>query len=185
MAYEGEILTTCGDLNIDCSRIAVGACVLFCLAQPAYSQTRSVNKKKEITVTKHASGTFDVKINPMPAEENVGDSLIGRLSLEKQFSGDMDGTSKGQMLGIGSAVKESGGYVAAERFVGTLDGKKGSFSLQHSGTMQGGKFDLNVSVVPESGTDELTGISGKMNILIEGGEHFYELDYSLPPEKWR
>ena len=126
-----------------------------------------------------AKGTFNVKVTPLVAEENVGDPLIGRLSLEKQFSGAMTGTGKGQMLGIGTAVKESGGYVAAERFVGTLDGKKGSFSLQHSGTMQGGKFDLNVSVVPDSGTDELTGISDKMDIQIEGGEHVYELEYSI------
>ena len=132
-----------------------------------------------------AKGTFEVKVTPLAAEENVGDPLIGRLSLEKQFSGDMDGISKGQMLGIGTAIKESGGYVAAERFVGSLDGKKGSFSLQHSGTMWAGNFILNVAIVPDSGTDELTAISGRMNILIEGGEHFYELDYSLPPEKWR
>ncbi|MGH9819376.1 MAG: DUF3224 domain-containing protein [Pyrinomonadaceae bacterium] len=126
-----------------------------------------------------AKGTFEVKVTPLEAEENVGDPLIGRLSLEKQFSGAMAGTSKGQMLGIGTAIKESGGYVAAERFVGTLDGKTGSFSLQHSGTMQAGNFILNVAVVPDSGTDELTGISGRMSIKIEDGEHIYELEYSI------
>ena len=131
-------------------------------------------------MTKHATGTFEVKVTPLAAEENIGDPMIGRLSLEKQFAGDMAGTSKGQMLGIGTAKKESGGYVAAERFVGTLDGKKGSFSLQHSGTMQNGKFDLTVTVVPDSGTDELAGISGKMTIIIKDGKHFYELDYTLP-----
>lgn len=131
-------------------------------------------------MTKHATGTFEVKVTPLPAEDNIGDPLIGRLSLDKTYSGGLSGASKGQMLGIGTAIKESGGYVAAERFVGTLDGKKGSFSLQHSGTMQGGKFDLNVIVVPDSGTDELTGISGKLIIKIENGKHFYELEYSLP-----
>ena len=159
--------------------------IVFFLAVAASAQGKSNNKtnKKEIAVTKHASGTFEVKVTPLPAEENIGDPLIGRLSLEKTFSGGMTGKSKGQMLGIGTAVKESGGYVAAERFVGTLDGKKGSFSLQHSGTMQGGKFDLNVIVVPDSGTDELSGISGKLIIKIESGMHSYELEYTLPTQK--
>ena len=134
-------------------------------------------------MTNRATGTFEVKITPLAAEENIGDPMIGRLSLEKQYSGGMVGGSKGQMLGIGTATKESGGYVAAERFVGTVDGKKGSFSLQHSGTMQNGKFDLNVMIVPDSGTDELAGISGKMIIKIERSKHFYELEYSLTTPK--
>jgi hypothetical protein len=150
------------------------------LVGTANSQPKTVkNSNRETTVTKHTSGTFDVNVTPLAAEENVGDPMIGRLSLEKQYSGGMAGPSKGQMLGIGTAIKESGGYVAAEHFVGTLDGKKGSFSLQHSGTMQNGKFDLNVMIVPDSGTEELAGISGKMIIKIEGGKHFYELEYSI------
>lgn len=134
-------------------------------------------------MAKHAKGMFEVKVTPQPAEENVGDPMIGRLALDKQYTGGLTGSSKGQMLGIGTAVKESGGYVAAERFTGTLDGRKGSFSLQHSGTMQGGKFELNVTVVPDSGTDELTGIGGKMKIIIEDGKHFYEFEYSLVKSK--
>lgn len=172
------------------SRAALGLfaafCILLGLSNPATSQTKSSVKKsskKETSVTKRASGTFEVKITPLPAEENVGDPLIGRLALEKQYAGGLTGTSKGQMLGIGTAIKESGGYVAAERFIGTLDGKKGSFSLQHSGTMQGGKFQLHVIVVPDSGTDELSGISGKLIIKIEGRKHFYEFEYSLPRSK--
>jgi len=161
------------------SIVFVGLCLLVCSSAQVHGQSKSMTKKKEITVTKHASGMFEVQVTPLPAEENVGDPLIGRLSLNKTFSGGLVGTSKGQMLGIGTADKESGGYVAAERFVGTLDGKKGSFSLQHSGTMQGGKFDLNVIVVPGSGTDELTGISGKLIIKIDGKKHFYQLEYSL------
>lgn len=141
------------------------------------------SKAREKTVTKKAEGKFEVKVTPLAGEPNVGDPLISRLSLEKQFAGAMTGTSKGQMFGIDTAVKDSGGYVAAERFVGTLDDKKGSFSLQHSGTMQGGKFELNIIVVPDSGTEELTGISGKMKIKIEGGKHFYELEYTLPATK--
>ena len=120
----------------------------------------------------------------MTAEDAVGDPTIGRLGMAKQFAGDLDGTSKGQMLGTQSeAVEGSGGYVAMERFTGTLGGKKGSFTMQHIGTMQGGKFDLNIAVVPDSGTGELTGISGKLKIIIEGSKHLYEFDYSLPPGK--
>lgn len=141
------------------------------------------HKNKRKVMTNIAKGTFEVKVTPLAAEENVGDPLIGRLSLDKTFSGAMSGTSKGQMLGIGASVEGSGGYVAAERFVGTLDGKKGSFSMQHSGTMQAGKYELNVIVVPDSGTDDLTGISGKLKIKIEGGKHFYELEYWLPSAK--
>ncbi|HLA94697.1 MAG TPA: DUF3224 domain-containing protein, partial [Pyrinomonadaceae bacterium] len=128
-------------------------------------------------------GTFEVKVTPLPAEDNIGDPSIGRLSLEKQFSGDIVATSKGQMLGIGTDVKESGGYVAAEKVNGSISGKKGAFSLQHTGTMQGGKFDLNIMIVPDSGTGELVGIKGTMKIIIEGGKHFYELNYTLPSEK--
>mgnify|MGYP003390054711 FL=1 len=160
--------------------------LLFFVCQTVYAQQTTPTKQpkpREKTVTKNAKGTFEVKVTPLAGEPNVGDPLISRLSLEKQFTGAMTGTSKGQMLGIETAVKDSGGYVAAERFVGTLDGKKGSFSLQHSGTMQGGKFELNIIVVPDSGTEELTGISGRMKIKIEGGKHFYELEYTLPAAK--
>lgn len=145
------------------------------------AQTK-VNAKEKL-VTKNAKGTFEVKVVPLAADANVGDPSISRLSLDKQFSGDLTGGSKGQMLGIETGIKDSGGYVAAERFTGTLGGKKGSFSLQHSGTMQGGKFDLQIKVVPDSGTDELAGISGTMKIIIEKGKHFYEFSYTLPETK--
>ena len=160
--------------------------MLLCVNQIASAQKANTEKqstKREKIVTHKAEGTFEVKTTPLAEEANVGDPMIGRLSLEKQFAGAMIGTSKGQMLGIQTAVKDSAGYVAAERFVGTLDGKKGSFSLQHTGTMQGGKFEMNVTIVPDSGTDELAGIAGKMKIKIEGGKHFYELEYTLPSAK--
>jgi hypothetical protein len=128
-----------------------------------------------------AKGTFDVKVTPLAAEDNIGDPTIGRLSLDKTWSGDLSGTSKGQMLGSQSETeKGSGGYVAMERFTGTLNGKRGSFSLQHHGTMGGGKFEINVYVVPGTGSGELAGISGTLKIIIEGGKHFYEFEYSLP-----
>jgi hypothetical protein len=121
-----------------------------------------------------AKGTFDVKV--LPVAPDAGDSAgIGRLTLSKVFHGDLDGTSTGVMLGSQSAVKGSGGYVALEVFSGTLNGKRGTFVLQHNGTMQGGKFKLNVVVVPDSGTGELTGIAGTLEIIIAAdGTHSYE-----------
>lgn len=162
-------------------------CLTLCFGTIVNSQTRKADKKtnqKEKSMTKLAKGTFEVKMTPLAAEEAVGDPTIGRLGMTKQFAGDLVGTSNGQMLGTQSAAVEgSGGYVAMERFTGTLGGKKGNFILQHIGTMQGGKFDLSVSVVPDSGSEELTGISGKMKIIIEGSKHLYEFDYSLPLSK--
>jgi hypothetical protein len=134
-------------------------------------------------MTKLAKGTFEVKVTPLAAEENVGDPTIGRLALDKTFSGDLTGTSKGQMLGIGTNLTGSGGYVAAERINGTLDGKKGTFALQHTGTMQGENYEMLITVVPDSGTGELVGITGKLKIVIENGKHFYELEYSFTKPK--
>lgn len=133
--------------------------------------------------TKLAKGTFEVKVTPLAAEENVGDPTIGRLSLVKEFSGGITGTSKGQMLGYQSKTPGTGGYVAIERVDGTLDGKKGGFALQHIGTMGAGKFELNVYVVPGSGTGELAGIAGKMTITIDGSRHSYDFEYTIVPPK--
>jgi hypothetical protein len=128
----------------------------------------------------HASGTFDVKLVPQPAEDKAGDATLGRFSLDKQFHGDLEGTSKGQMLAAGDAAKGSAGYVAMEKVSGTLHGRSGSFVLQHSGTMNRGDLQLSVTVVPGSGTGQLTGIAGKMDIKIADGKHFYDFEYSLP-----
>jgi Protein of unknown function (DUF3224) len=130
-------------------------------------------------VTKRASGTFDVKVNPQAPEDGVGDPTVGRMSLDKQFHGDLDATSKGQMLAAGTDVKDSAGYVAMERVIGTLQGHKGTFALQHSGTMTRGTLQLSITVVPDSGTGELVGLAGKMTINIVDGKHFYEFEYSL------
>ena len=138
---------------------------------------------KEKLVTKHATGTFEVKVTPLAAEDNVGDPKIGRLSLDKQFSGGITAKSLGQMLGYQSETPGTGGYVAIEQVTGTLDGKKGGFALQHIGTMGGGKFELNVSVVPGSGTGELAGIAGKMTINLDGSKHSYDLEYTIDPPK--
>ena len=127
-----------------------------------------------------ATGTFEVKLKPQT--DDVGDPTVGRMSLDKQFQGDLEGTSKGQMLAVQGEVKGSAGYVAMERVIGTLAGKTGSFALQHTGTMNRGVPELSVTVVPDSGTAELAGITGKMTITIADGKHFYELEYALGSE---
>ena len=125
-----------------------------------------------------ASGTFVVTLTPQAPDE--GDSSgIGRLTLDKEFQGDLTATSKGQMLALSTAVEGSAGYVAMEQVTGSLQGKNGSFALQHFGKMTRGTPELNVFVVPDSGTGELSGLSGKMQIIIDAGKHSYELEYEL------
>ncbi len=127
-----------------------------------------------------ALGTFDVKLAPQKADNPHAESSgLGRMSIDKKFSGDLEGTSKGEMLSAMTAVKGSAGYVALERVRGTLHGRSGSFVLQHSGTMTRGVPELTVTVVPDSGVDQLEGLKGKMTIKIEGGRHFYEFEYEL------
>jgi len=128
----------------------------------------------------HAAGTFDVKNTPMPSEDSTGGAAIGRFALDKQFHGDLEGTSKGQMLAGGDPSTGTAGYVAMEYVTGTLHGRSGSFALQHLGTMSGGNFYLNVIVVPGSGKGDLAGITGTMKIVIAAGKHSYEFDYTLP-----
>jgi hypothetical protein len=101
------------------------------------------------------------------------------MSLDKQFHGDLDATSKGQMLAASTDVKDSAGYVAMESVIGTLQGHKGTFALQHSGTMTRGTLQLSITVVPDSGTGELVGLAGKMTINIVDGKHSYDFEYSL------
>ncbi len=130
-------------------------------------------------MTHRASGTFEVKLNPQAPEDEVGDPTVGRMSIDKQFHGDLEATSVGQMLAVRTDVEGSAGYVAMERVTGTLHGRSGSFALQHSGTMTQGAQQLSVTVVPDSGTGELAGLAGKMTIDIVDGKHFYGFDYTL------
>ena len=123
-----------------------------------------------------AGGPFDVKLVPQPPGE---DGALGRMSIDKVFHGDLNATSKGQMLAFSTSVKGSAGYVAMEQVTGTLMGKRGTFVLQHSGTMKRGDGQLMVSVVPDSGTDELTGLSGTMQINNVAGKHSYVFEYSM------
>jgi hypothetical protein len=130
-------------------------------------------------VTTPAKGTFEVKVIPLAEDKSEG-STLGRMSIDKQFRGDLEGTSKGEMLSAGTSVKGSAGYVAIERVSGTLNGRKGTFVLQHTGTMNRGTPSLSVDVVPDSGTDQLSGITGTLTIIIADGKHSYEFEYSLP-----
>jgi hypothetical protein len=137
--------------------------------------------QKGAAVATHARGTFDAKISPQPPQDNVGDPTVVRMSLDKQFHGDLEGTSKGQMLTAGTDVKGSAGYVAIERVSATLGGRNGTFALQHNGTMTRGEPQLTITVVPDSGTGQLVGLVGKMSITIAAdGTHAYGFEYTLP-----
>ena len=127
----------------------------------------------------HAKGAFDVKLQPLEAYNKTEGAGLGRMSIDKQFHGELEAASQGEMLFAGNA-KDSGGYVAVERVTGTLQGRRGAFSLQHNATMTRGEPYLNIIVVPGSGSEGLAGLSGTMKIIIaEGGKHFYEFDYEL------
>lgn len=133
-----------------------------------------------ITMSQRATGPFTVKLAPLdPYNRDEGASL-GRMSIDKEFTGDLAATSRGEMLTAGTTVKGSAGYVAVERVTGTLHGKRGTFALQHYATMDRGVPNLQISVVPDSGTGELEGLSGTMRIIIaEGGKHSYEFDHTI------
>lgn len=128
----------------------------------------------------HASGTFEVKVNVQKADHKEEESAkIGRMALDKKFHGGLEATCAGEKWSMGTEVKGSAGYVAMERVNGTLHGRAGTFALQHSGTMTRGEPQLSITVVPDSGTEQLVGIAGKMTIKIADGKHVYELEYTL------
>lgn len=128
----------------------------------------------------HAEGTFEVKTAPLGPDDAVKGTTIGRFSIDKQFHGDLEGASRGEMLGGGNPATGTAGYVAIEHVTGTLNGRNGSFALQHFGTMVENHFELLVKVVPGSGTDELLGISGTMSISPINGKHSWKFEYELP-----
>lgn len=129
-----------------------------------------------------ASGTFQVELLPLPTPPGREEPPLGRRSIDKRFEGDLTATSRGEMLSAGTPVKGSAGYVAIEQVTGELGGKKGSFLLQHSGIMDRGEGNLTISIVPDSGTEQLTGIKGLLEIKIADGKHHYTLDYTLGEE---
>jgi Protein of unknown function (DUF3224) len=129
-------------------------------------------------MTTYASGTFEVKLTP---QSNVpDDATFGRMIIDKQFHGDLEAVSKGQMLSVMTTVEGSAGYVAIERVSGKLHGRSGSFALQHSSVMRRGEPQQNIIVVPDSGDGHLVGLTGRMTITIAGGKHSYDFEYTLP-----
>jgi hypothetical protein len=130
-------------------------------------------------LTQRAAGPFEVKLASLPTAWPGDQSPLGRMSIDKQFTGDLEATSKGEMLSAGTRVSGSAGYVAIETVTGTLHGREGTFILQHSATMNRGAPSLSITVVPDSGTGALAGISGTMQIIIENKQHSYTFDYSL------
>ncbi len=156
--------------------IAAGCAVM--LAQTAQTAPRT---KERARIMKTATGTFEVKILPPAAPAVKGDFV--RLSIDKTFAGGLAGTSRVEMLASGDGSNPAGGYVALERFTGKLDGRSGSFIMQHSGTMSPGSMEIKVIVTPGSGTGELEDISGTLEIRREGKQHFYTLQYELPLKK--
>jgi hypothetical protein len=158
--------------------LIAGAWLAAGFVDPARAQTPQqapAAPPQETAVTTRATGTFEVQLAPQETA-----APIGRMSIDKQFHGDLEGTSRGEMLAAMSAVEGSAGYVALEQVTGTLAGRTGTFVLQHTGIMDRGAPGLIITVVPDSGTGGLAGLSGTMMIIIEGGTHSYQLDYTLP-----
>ena len=132
-------------------------------------------------MTSQANGTFEVKVKPLPEDEKVPGVVVGRMSIDKVWSGDLVGTSKGEMMTAGGEVKGSGGYVAVEVMKVSLKGRSGTFTLMHHATMKNnGEFKMLINVIPDSGTGELAGLAGALTIIIEPGKHSYAFDYTLP-----
>ena len=161
-----------------------GVALLVCVGAFANARTQSQNsgpirKENKTKMATHATGTFEVNMTPQTNDDKDAGAAVGRYLLDKKFSGDLEGTSKGEMLAIGTPVQGSAGYVAMEQVTGTLGGRKGTFGLQHSGTMTRGAGQLTITVVPDSGTGQLAGLSGRMDIKITDGKHFYDFEYSI------
>lgn len=127
-----------------------------------------------------AHGAFEVNLQPQELSEPGQAEGLARLSIDKKFQGDLEAISVGEMLSAMTPVEGSAGYVALERVAGSLHGRFGAFTLQHNGLMARGSPQLTITVVPDSGAGDLEGIAGTMAILIEGGLHRYELEYTLP-----
>ena len=161
--------------------VAIFLALVFARAARAQTNPSSPNTaQKGVAMPLHATGTFEVKLTPQGDGDKAEGSTLGRMSIAKQFHGDLEGTSKGEMLTAGTDVKNSAGYVAIERITGTLNGHAGSFVFQHSGTLTRGAPTQSITVVPDSGTGQLAGITGTMIITIADGKHSYDFEYTLP-----
>ena len=129
-------------------------------------------------MTRQAKGEFEVRMTSQSSDEGTG-STLARFTNEKKFSGELEATSKGEMLTAGTGVEGSAGYVLIERVTGTLQGRTGAFVLQHHATLDRGAPRQSIVIVPDSGSGQLVGLKGTMTIQIEGAKHFYTLSYSL------
>jgi hypothetical protein len=161
--------------------------ICLCFGSVADGHARSSTRapapsaiQKGTAMATHASGPFDVKLTPQPPDDKGDGSTLGRMSIDKQYHGDLEARGKGQMLTAMTDVKGSAGYVAIERVTGTLHGRSGSFVLQHSSTMTRGAPLQSITVVPDSGTGQLVGLTGKMIVNIVDGKHSYDFEYTLP-----
>jgi len=156
----------------------VVAMLALALAASLFAQSGA---KGSVTLIHHAKGVFDIKMTPMPADEYADGKALGRVAADKQYHGDLEGSGKGQMLTATGEVTGSAVYVATERVIGSLGGRSGTFLLAHRGVMNRGAQQLEIDVVPDSGTGELQGIAGKLSINITpDGKHFYDFEYTLP-----
>ena len=136
-------------------------------------------------MSQRATGDFEIKVTPQKPDTQIARAAnLGRLTIDKRFHGELEGISKGEMLAAHTEVQGSAAYVAMERVTGTLKGRSGSFVLLHSATMCRGKPVSSITVVPDSGTGELTGITGKMSITVAAdGAHSYEFDFKVEPQE--
>jgi Protein of unknown function (DUF3224) len=162
------------------ARFVAGLSLVAGVGAAARAQTPSPSPapaQKGAAMSGRAAGAFDVKMTPGPEDKESG---VGRAAVDKQYHGDLEGTAKAEMLSWLSPVQGSAVYVAIERVNGTLRGRTGTFVLHHRGVMTRGAPDLSIAVVPDSGTGQLTGIAGKMQIIIAGGKHSYDFEYTLP-----
>ncbi len=153
------------------------------LAFTAFIPLATLAQTKEAASMQHATGTFDVKITPLTLEDKAAPATLGRFGIAKTIHGELEATSTGEMLTAKTATPGSQAYVAIEHVTGMLKGRKGTFDLQHRGVMDHGKFELLVTVVPDSGTGELTGLAGTFTIIIADGKHSYDFAYTLPEMK--
>jgi uncharacterized protein DUF3224 len=168
--------------SISATGVLTGLLLAACFASPAL-QSNKIGDNKAL-MTNHASGPFEVKMTPQKPDNPVSEAAkFSRMTGEKQFHGDLEATSHVEMLATAPDAKGSGVYVALERVTGTLKGRSGSFVLHHTGIMNRGVPQLSIEVVPDSGTGQLTGLTGKMMINIaKDGKHSYDFEYSLPEE---
>ncbi len=155
--------------------ITIVSAFAMLLAQAPANTNRTKEKPR---IMKSVTGTFEVKILPPAGPPAEGDFV--RLSLDKTFAGSLSGTSRVEMMASGDGSNPSGGYVALERFTGKLDGRAGSFIMQHSGIMSPGAMEIKVVITPGSGTQDLVGLSGNLEIRREGKQHHYTLHYEVP-----